>query len=127
MVRIGRIARVAVGAVIIVAVALVVYRRIGTPPSVLRNLNTVAPGAYAGLPPGIAAVRGECGDKLALTPAASHYLGATTAPYPLVYDCATKTFTVLKSRPNPTFAADLTLTREGYYLHETRFVNGIET
>src|SRR5689334_7481695 len=124
MVRIGRIA---VSAVVIVAVALFMYRRIGTPPSVLRTLKTVAPGVQTELPPGIAAVRGECGGKLALTPAASHYLGATTAPYPLVYDCAAKTFTVLKSRPNPTFVADLTLTKEGYYLHETRFVAGIET
>jgi hypothetical protein len=127
MVRIGRVAKVVVGAVIIVAVALIVYRRVGTPPSVLRTLKTVAPGVQTEPPPGIAAVRGECMGRLALTPAASHYLGATTAPYPLVYDCATRTFTVLKSRPNLTFAADLTLTREGYYLHETRFVNGVET
>ena len=125
--RIGRVAKVVVGVVIIVAVALVVYRRAGTPPSILRTLKTVAPGVQTELPPGIAAVRGECTGKLALTPAASHYLGATTAPYPLVYDCATKTFTVLKSRPNLTFAADLTLTKEGYYLHETRYVNGVET
>jgi hypothetical protein len=127
MVRIGRVAKVVAGAVVIVAVALVVYRRVGSPPSVLRTLKTVAPGVQTEPPPGIAAVRGECTGKLALTPAASHYLGASTAPYPLVYDCATRTFTVLKSRPNLTFAADLTLTREGYYLHETRFVKGVET
>jgi Arylsulfotransferase (ASST) len=127
MVRVARVAKLAVGAAIIVAVALGVYRRAGTPPSVLRTLNSVAPGVSTGLPPGIAAVRGECTGKLTLTPAASHYLGATTAPYPLVYDCAAKTFTVLKSHPNLSFAADLTLTKEGYYLHETRFVNGIET
>jgi hypothetical protein len=126
-VRVARVAMLAIGAAIIVAVALGVYRRAGTPPSVLRTLTSVAPGVSTELPPGIAAVRGDCTGKLTLTPAASHYLGATTAPYPLVYDCAAKTFTVLKRHPNLTFAADLTLTKEGYYLHETSFVNGVET
>jgi Arylsulfotransferase (ASST) len=127
MVRIGWVAKAVFGGIVVLAVALVVYGRVGTPPSGLRTLKTVAPGVYTEPPPGIAAVRGECTGKLELTPAASHYLGATTVPYPLVYDCAARTFTVFKSLPNLTFAADLTLTREGYYLHETRFDNGIET
>ena len=92
-----------------------------------RALKTVAPGVYTSPPEGIAAVRGECTGKLTLTPAASHYLGATTFPYPVVYDCAAKTFTVLKSLPVLIFASDLTLTKDGYYLHLSRFVDGIET
>src|SRR5262249_15437898 len=86
-----------------------------------------APGVYTSPPEGIVAVRGECTGKLALTPAASHYLGATTFPYPVVYDCAAKTFTVLKSLPSLIFVADLTLTRHGYYEHLSRFVDNIET
>jgi Arylsulfotransferase (ASST) len=128
MVSIGRVAKATVGGVVVLAVALVAYARLGTtPPSGPRALRTVSPGVYASPPEGIAAVRGECTGKLTFTPAASHYQGATTFPYPVVYDCAAKTFTVLKSLPSLVFASDLTLTKEGYYLHLMRFVDQIET
>ena len=124
--RIGWVAKVAVGGIAVLALALAAYARFGTtePPGP-RALKTVAPGVYSSPPPGIAAVNGECRGRLALTPAASHYLGATTFPYPVVYDCAAKTFTVLKSLPNLIFASDLTLTKEGYYLQESRFVDRV--
>jgi hypothetical protein len=128
MVRIGWAAKVAVGGIAVVALALAVYARFGTNelPGP-RALKTVAPGVYTSPPPGIAAVHGECTGKLELTPASSHYLGATTFPYPVIYDCAAKTFMILKSLPSLIFASDLTLTKEGYYLHLSRFVDGIET
>lgn len=126
--RIGWVAKAAVGGVVILAVALAAYARFGTtPPPGPRALKTVAPGVYTSPPEGIAAVRGECTGRLTLAPAASHYLGATTFPYPVVYDCAAKTFTVLKSLPSLVFASDLTLTKQGYYLHLSRFVDQVET
>ena len=127
--RIGWAAKVAVGGLAIVAAALVAFARFGTtePPGP-RTLKTVAPGVYTSPPPpGIVAVNGECKGKLALTPAASYYRVATTVPYPVIFDCAARTFTVLKSLPNPVFAGDLTLTNEGYYLHESRFTDRGET
>lgn len=126
--RIGLAAKVAVGGVAVLAVALAAYARFGAaePPGP-RALKTVAPGVYNSPPPGIVAVNGECSGKLALTPAASHYQSATTVPYPVIYDCAAKTFTVLKSLPNLTFAGDLTLTDNGYYLHENHFTERGET
>jgi hypothetical protein len=128
MVSIGRVAKAAIGGVIVLGLALAAYARFGTtPPPGPRALRTVAPGVHTSPPEGIAAVRGECTGRLTLTPAASHYLGATTFPYPVVYDCAAKTFTVLKSLPVLIFASDLTLTKDGYYLHLSRFVDGIET
>src|SRR3954447_2500822 len=128
MVRIGWVVKASVGVAVVLAVALVAYARFGsTPPPGPRALKTVAPGVYTVPPEGIVAVRGECSGKPTLTPAASHYLGATTFPYPVVYDCAAKTFTVLKSLPVLVFASDLTLTKEGYYLHLSRFVDQVET
>jgi Arylsulfotransferase (ASST) len=122
MVRLGLAAKVAVGGVVALALALAAYARFGAaePPGP-RALKTVAPGVYNSPTPGIVAVNGECTGELALTPAASHYQSATTVPYPLVYDCTAKTFTVLKSLPNPTFAGDLTLTNDGYYVQLSRF------
>ena len=43
------------------------------------------------------------------------------------FQVGTKTFTVLESLPSLVFASDLTLTKEGYYLHLSRFVDQIET
>src|SRR5258708_33825521 len=128
MVRIGWAAKVAVGGLAIVAAALVAFARFGTtePPGP-TTLKTVAPGVYTSPPPGIVPVNGECKGKLPLPPAASYYRVATTVPYPVIFDCAARTFTVLKSLPNPVFAGDLTLTNEGYYLHESRFTDRGET
>ena len=122
--RIGR-AKVAIGGIAVLAAVLAAYARFGT--TAPRLLKSIAPGVYTSPPPGIVAVRGECKGKLELTPAASHYRMATTVPYPVIYDCAAKTFTVLKSLPNLTFAGDLTLTDNGYYLHESRFTERGET
>src|SRR5215471_17677319 len=124
----GWAARVAVGGIAALGLALLLYARFGTtPPPGPRALRTVAPGVYQSPPEGIVAVRGECSGKLTLTPAASHYLGATTFPYPMVYDCADKTFTVLKSLPSLIFVSDLTLTNDGYYQHLSRFTERGET
>src|SRR5260221_513929 len=119
MVRIGRSTKVAIGGAAVLTLVFVAYGRFGTsrPPGP-RALKPVAPGVYHSPSPGIAAIKGECTGKLTLTPAGSHYLGATTLPYPLIYDCAAKTFTVLNGLPNLIFASDLTLTKEGYYLHQ---------
>jgi len=122
------VARVIVGGIAALGFALFLFVQFGTtPPPGPRALKTVAPGVYTSPPEGIVAVRGECTGKLTLTPAASHYLGATTFPYPVVYDCAEKTFTVLKSLPSVIFVSDLTLTKDGYYQHLSRFTEKGET
>jgi Arylsulfotransferase (ASST) len=115
-------------AVVVVALAIGLYVRVSKNIPVVgpRDLKAVAPGTYASPTPGIVSVKGECTGKLTLTPSASHYQIATTYSYPLVYDCASKTFTVLNALPGLILASDLTLTRDGYYLHEMRFADGIQ-
>lgn len=116
-------------AVVVIALVITVYVRVSKniPAVISRDLKAVAPGVYASPPPGIVSVKGECTGKLTLTPSGSHYQTATTYSYPLVYDCASKTFTVLNSLPNLILAGDLTLTRDGYYLHQIRFADGVQT
>jgi hypothetical protein len=80
--------------------------------------NAILPGIYSTAPPGIHEVRGECRGRIALTPGKPH---ATTDghPYPLVYDCASRTFAVLNGRSGLRAMADLTLTPDGYYVFQT--------
>lgn len=116
-------------AVVVLALAIAVYVHIDRNIPVVgpRDLKAVAPGVYTSPPPGIASVKGECSGKLTLTPSGSHYQTATTYSYPLVYDCASKTFMVLNSLPHLILAGDLTLTRDGYYLHQIRFTEAGQT
>jgi hypothetical protein len=83
-----------------------------------------ASGIYETAPPGIAAVRGECEGKIAFAPFVPH-LYLQDAPYPVVYDCASKTFQVLPTPDNLVSVADLTLTKTGYYMHESRITDGV--
>jgi hypothetical protein len=130
-VRLKSTAKVIAGgiAVVVLALAIAAYAHISRNIPVVgpRNLETVAPGVYASPPAGIVSVKGECSGKLTLTPSGSHYPTATTYSYPLVYDCASKTFTVLNSLPHLILAGDLTLTRDGYYLHQIRFTETGQT
>jgi Arylsulfotransferase (ASST) len=128
VVRIGLATKVAVGSVVVLALAISIYARTGNnAPVGPRELKAVAPGVYTSPPPGIVSVKGECSGKLTLTPSASHYQTATTYSYPLVYDCASKSFTVLNGLPNLILASDLTLTNDGYYLHQMRFTERGQT
>ncbi len=85
--------------------------------------KTVAPGIYSSPPLGIHSVNGECVGKVALTPALPHR-HFEFQPYPLVYDCASKTFEVLNRPSDLLFIADLTLIDSGYYLHQSQIKNG---
>ena len=68
--RIGWVAKVAVGGVAVLALALAAYARFGTtdPSPGPRALKTVAPGVYTSPPPGIVAVNGECTGNLDANP-----------------------------------------------------------
>lgn len=95
-----------------------------SPTSAPVSQSTFTPGIYRALPPGIDSVRGECTGKIALTPAKSDAKFAVQ-PYPLMYDCASKTFKILKSRTTSMFVYDLTLTERGYYMHQSVLGPGV--
>src|SRR5262245_17186298 len=90
-------------------------RRPPTPPAA----KAIARGIWETPPPGIDSVKGECTGKLALAPFLPHrHLQAQ--PYPVVYDCASKTFDVLNSHDNIVAVTDLTLMNDGYYMHQSQ-------
>lgn len=77
------------------------------------------PGVYSEKPPGIGEVRGSCVGKIALTP----YDIKNQLSYPLIYDCYTRKFEILKVpgavNISETPVGDLTFTESGYYLHQS--------
>src|SRR5262245_15673577 len=95
-------------------------RHLPTTPAV----KGIARGIYKTPPPGIDSVKGDCVGKLALAPFLPH-LHLQAQPYPVVYDCASKTFDVLNSHDNLVVVADLTLTNDGYYMHQSQITDGI--
>jgi hypothetical protein len=84
----------------------------------------IARGIYKTPPLGIDSVRGECVGKLAFAPFLPR-LFLQAQPYPVVYDCASKTFDVLNSHDNLVVIADLTLTNDGYYMHQSQITDGV--
>jgi hypothetical protein len=94
-------------------------------PPAAPQAKAIARGTYQTPPPGIDSVKGECVGKLALAPFLPHrYLQAP--PYPVVYDCASKTFEVLNSHTNNlVVVADLTLTKDGYYMQQSAITDGL--
>ena len=87
-------------------------------PPAATGIDISAPGIYRTPPPGIHSVRGECAGRIALTPVVP-YAGAEGRAQPLVYHCLSKTFEIVSSGTGVVTLADLTLTRDGYYLHQT--------
>jgi len=87
-------------------------------PPAATGIDISAPGISTTSPPGIHSVRGECAGRIALTPVVPH-AGAEGRAQPLVYHCLSKKFEILNSGTGVVTLADLTLTRDGYYLHQT--------
>lgn len=82
------------------------------------------PGKYDQPPTGIDSVKGECAGKIALTPTPKFFHGGY--PYAVIYHCSTKTFEILKTNQRGATLVslnDLTLTHNGYYLHEGKITN----
>jgi Arylsulfotransferase (ASST) len=105
-------------------IALLLSRGTYKHPEVHFTAETVAPGRYQIPPLGIDSVKGECVGKIALTPQVPEaYLNLQ--PYPVVYDCASKTFEVLERQTDLVALGDLTLTKDGYYLHQSKFTNDV--
>ena len=77
------------------------------------------PGLYSEKPPGIGEVGGSCVGKIALTPNDIK----NKLSYPLVYDCQTRKFEILKVpvmiNESDTPVGDLTFTNNGYYVHQS--------
>jgi hypothetical protein len=93
-------------------------------PSLAAEPNDIAPGIYESPPRGVDSVKGECVGRIALAPMVPEVRVPGTT-YPLVYDCSSKTFEILKSDPDALFVQDLTLTKDGYYLHQSKITDGL--
>jgi hypothetical protein len=85
--------------------------------------SVVEPGIYSEKTPGIGEVSGSCVGKIALTP----YNSKDKLSYPLVYDCQTRKFEIIKlpgeiySSESP--VGDLSFTESGYYVHQSTTVD----
>ena len=84
-----------------------------------QEYSKFKPGLYSEKPHGIGEVGGSCVGKIALTPNNIK----NKLSYPLVYDCQTRKFEILKvpgmiDKSN-TPVGDLTFTDNGYYLHQS--------
>jgi hypothetical protein len=83
-----------------------------------QDYSKFKPGLYSEKPPGIGEVVGSCVGKIALTPDDIK----NKLSYPLVYDCQTRKFEILKVpgmiNESDTPVGDLTFTDNGYYLHQ---------
>jgi hypothetical protein len=106
-------------------IALLLSRGTGKRPEVelASAVETLRPGKYQTPPTGIDSVRGECVGEIALTPQVPR-LYFKYRPYAAIYDCASKTFEVLKSQDDAASVEDLTLMKDGYYLHQSKLANG---
>jgi hypothetical protein len=80
-------------------------------------------GVYSEKPSGIGEVSGSCVGKIALTP----FNIKDKLSYPLVYDCQTQKFEIIKVPDNidvsKTPVGDLTFIEGGYYLHQSMTVD----
>lgn len=106
------------------AIALLLSRGTDKRPEFSFAAEAIPPGKYQAPPLGIDSVKGECVGKIALTPQVPE-LYFKFQPYAAVYDCAPKTFEVLKSQKDVVAVEDLTLTKDGYYLHQSKIANGV--
>ena len=104
-------------------VLLLLSRGTDKRPELSFTAEAIPPGEYQ-KPLGIDSVKGECVGKIALTPQVPE-LYFKFQPYAVVYDCASRTFEVLKSQKNVVAVEDLTLTKDGYYLHQSKITNGV--
>jgi len=82
-----------------------------------ETFSKLKPGIYDQKLPGIGEISGTCEGKIALTP----YNSTSKISYPLVYDCQTQKFEILKV-PGRLYSSkmavgDLSFTENGYYLH----------
>ena len=87
--------------------------------SISQDDSKFKPGLYSEKPPGIGEVSGSCVGKIALTPNDTK----NNLNYPLVYDCQTRKFEILKVpgriNESDTPVGDLTFTDRGYYIHQS--------
>ena len=89
------------------------------PEQVNSESKDIKPGLYSEKPPGVGEVSGSCFGKIALTP--NNFKNKLS--YPLVYDCQTRKFEIIKIpgmiNALNTPVGDLTFTDNGYYLHQS--------
>jgi hypothetical protein len=88
-----------------------------------QDYSKFKPGLYSEKPPGIGEVVGSCVGKIALTPNDIK----NKLSYPLVYDCQSRKFEILKVpgmiNESDTPVGDLTFTDNGYYVHQSMTVD----